>query len=236
MASEGVDSDHSYEALRDKYDRFRKEFGIHAVTAVSGGAQTRIPGVPDVIVNAYRSNLEDRVRNVVEDALSQFRGFAVAIMTGGTDEGVPRIATEIAKRLGLNAVFIYPLRGKPHRINGIDPDLELIVPPAIGDSQWGDESPLFAQLLDGMLVLGGNTGTLIECAHVFKINESTIKQGKVKYVVPVRGFGGVSEIIHFLCPRDEVRSRCLPAEVVYNGREAGKLLLDNTSAGESYRV
>ena len=223
------------------YQEFRERHGVHFILAVSGGAQTGIPGLPysHQVVQDYVKNLNDRIRKVIRDCLCQFRSYGIAVMTSGTQNGVPRIATEEAKELGLRTIFVYPWRARKYRMKEYNADLDLVIGSTIGDSEWGDDSPVFAKLLDAMLVIGGATGTLLEATHVFKINESAINHKgesgvRVKYVVPIRGFGGTSEMLHFLCFRDEVGLACMPHESVYTGQRAGELLFLNTDVSEWY--
>lgn len=229
MTTDKAESDHR-ERIRD----FRDHHGISTIIAVSGGALINTKGIPQEVASVYVKNVDDRIRAILLDCLHRFKSFGVAIMTSGTRDGVPRIATEVSRELGLKIVFLYPERAKKYRLD-LEPDLDLVIGPIVGESQWGDDSPLFAQLLDGVVVIGGNTGTLIECGHVFKINESLVGHNKTpKYLVPIRGFGGVAEILPHFCFREEVRRVCMPGETIETGEAAGKFLFEHTSPVYQY--
>jgi hypothetical protein len=210
---------------RERYEEFRLRYGISTVIAVSGGALTDTRGMPGDVASVYKENLDARIRAILHDCLCQFQGYGVAVMTSGTRDGVPRVAIHVAKELKLKLIFLYPQRARKYRVETVEPDLDIQIDPVVGDSQWGDDSALFAQLLDGMIVIGGSTGTLVECAHVFKINETLVDHNKKpKCIIPVRGFAGVSEFLPFFCFRESVRRECMPEEGVWDGIEAGKLL------------
>ncbi len=210
-----------------RYEEFRRQLGISAVIAVSGGAETTIPDMPTNISEEYGRNLEERIRIVVTECLRPLRGYRVAILTGGTNGGVPGITTGVAKELGLRTIFVYPSRAKKWRLP-VEPDLDLEIKPLFRQSEWGDESPIFAAILDAVVVIGGGVGTQCECAHVLKINESLKDLERPKLLVPIHGFRGVAEQLHFLCAKEEVRRRCLPDHAIWSGKDAARLILIHT--------
>src|SRR5207247_182413 len=110
-----------------------------------------------------------------KDVTNYFADYRIALLCGGTKFGVPAAAAEYAKEAGIPTIGVYPTVGTKHALPGDRLDLSICVPPAVGESDWGDESPVFAKLLDGVIVYGGGAGTLIEAAHILKCNESLIK-------------------------------------------------------------
>lgn len=48
---------------------------------------------------------------VIEWTLRKLQDYRVAILTGGTKGGVPEDALKIAKKYGLNTIWVYPARG-----------------------------------------------------------------------------------------------------------------------------
>jgi len=206
---------------------FKKQYGIKKVIAFSGGSDSKLNGVPDddplqKKFEEFSKILEERI---ISDCLGKFRGYQIAILTGGTKWGVPNTSSVVAKKYGLKTIGIYPLVGKKHALGDEILDLSMCVTPRYLESKWGDESPIFAKLLDGVVVFGGNAGTLIECAHVLKINETLKKSGEsLKYIVPISGTGGVADGLPFIWAKPEIRAACMPSFRVTNGFQAADIL------------
>ncbi len=216
-------------------DDFLRQHGLHRIIAFCGGSDEQLEGVKDKNLQArYSEVMEAKQVAVLEDAMSQFQGFRVAILTGGTEGGVPERATTIAKRLGLATIGILPATGAKFSL-GYDStigrqllDLKIIVHPSTGESAWGDESPVLTKLLDGAIVYGGSAGTLIEIAHLLKMNDKRIKKGSVpKYIVPISGSGGVADGLPFVWSKPHVLARSLPKKLITSGREAARFLIEN---------
>ena len=144
--------------------------GIEKIIAFSGGADEAFEG---------------RVRKVVEQSMHEFRGLPIAVLTGGTKWGLPKYASEVARNYSFPVIGIYPQRGLKHAIANLDFAIE--VSPRYAGSEWGDESELYAKLANGVEIIGGGAGTLIELAHVLKMNEARKKDNKGPvYISPVR--------------------------------------------------
>jgi len=215
-----IDCDH-------RIREFKKEHGIQKIIAFSGGTSDEIDGIPkdDPIQEKYKIFINELQEKILGECIGLLRGYQIAVLTGGTKFGVPKTATEIAKKYGLKTIGVYPLIGKKHVLDSGFLDLDICIEPSFGESQWGDESPIFAQLLDGVVVYGGGAGTLIECAHILKMNENLKKKGiPMKYIVPISGTGGVADGLHFIWSKPEVRSMCIPQVLVLNGLEAAGIL------------
>ena len=102
---------------------------------------------------------------------------------------------------------------------------------------------MFAKTLDAVVVIGGSAGTLIEIAYVLKMNDRILKDKKkgeagsrkLKYIVPVSGFGGVSEDLHHIWADPEVKDESILSFTVtgsvkrpgriYSGIQAADALL-----------
>lgn len=228
---------------REDISRVIKEFlhhhGLHCIIAFSGGSDNGLSGVADddplqVKYKEVAASLEQRV---VSEAIGKFRGYQVAILTGGTCFGLPQTATLVAKEYGFKTIGVYPLAGKKHALSDKHLDLSICVDPVIGDqSRWGDESAIFTNLLDGVIVYGGGAGTLIECAHILKINEAILKAGKapLKYIVPISGTGGVADGLPFIWAKPEVRFHCMPSKRVLSGLEAADILRNQLNLDDFY--
>lgn len=223
---------------RSKFTNRIKEFlqkaGIKTVIAFSGSA--------DIEENKVRKVIEETIRK-----LAQFK--SVAILTGGTSFGVPKIATEMAKQYGMRTIAVTPSTGIKYKLSSRLLDLRIVVEPMYDQSEWSDESSLFALLSNGVVMIAGGAGTLTEAAHIFKINERRIKkQNALKigelpdaddkppiYISAIPGFGGTSDLLYVLTSvfKPEVRRKSLRPEPPANGIEAADFLIQKLNLFES---
>ncbi len=217
------------EDYASKVTSFMKEQGIHKVIGFSGGADDKLQGIPDdddlqLKYIAFRNTLHDRL---ISDALKLFRGYRIAILTGGTEGGIPELATKKAKEYGFKTIGVFPRKGRKYALDSSLLDLSICVHPMIGESRWGDEGATWTSLIDGMIVIGGSAGTLTECAHIQKINESLIKNNDTpKYVVAIYGTGGVADQLPHLWAKPRIRNVCMPMNRIYTGQEAAQFLVE----------
>lgn len=217
---------------------FKHRHGLHKIIAFSGGADAELHGVAqdDPLQAQYKQCVAAIEGRLIGDAVGKFRGHRIAILTGGTKWGVPKTATVEAKKHGLKTIGIFPLTGEKHALNEDLLDLSFCIEPAYGDSRWGDESPVFTNLLDGVIVYGGGAGTLTECAHLLKINEAILKAGidSPKYIVPISGTGGVADGLPFIWAKPEVRNHCMPDHRVTSGIEAANIIIEKLNLFDYY--
>ena len=220
---------------QDQIARFLHERGLHRIVAFCGGSDEQLEGVEDKeLQTRYAEVMAAKQATILQDALSQFQGFRVAILTGGTEGGVPERAARIAKRLGLATIGVMPAAGIKFAL-GCDSDtgqqlldLKIVVHPSTGESAWGDESPVLTKLLDGAIVYGGSSGTLIEIAHLLKMNDKRLKKGETpKFIVPISGSGGVADGLPFVWSKPTVLARSMPKKLITSGQEAARFLIDN---------
>jgi predicted Rossmann-fold nucleotide-binding protein len=218
----------STEDILAPFEAFKRDQGIHHIVAFSGGADNPMAGTQDkTLRDKYAELLDTHITHEIEQAMRTLRPFRVAILTGGTQFGVPKIATRAAKQLGLTTVGIYPAAGETKALGSDLLDFSICVPSNFGPSCWGDESPLFAKTLDGVVVLGGGAGTMIEISHVAKINEKRLSKGqRVKFIVPISGTSGVAEDLPYFRMKPEVRGASMPEHRVFSGAMAAQFLID----------
>ncbi len=222
---------HHFHSIEDDHKAilsFLESRGIKKVIAFSGGANSKLDMVPDddPLQERYRSCVTMLEERVISDAIAMFRHDPVAILTGGTRWGVPNTAVKVARQYQLPTIGVFPEIGQKYALPDDMLDLSLCVHPMHGESRWGDESPLFASVLDASIVFGGSAGTLVECAHILKLNESLIKHSptRIKLIVPISGTGGVADGLPFIWSRPEVRSACIPSPQITSGRDAAALI------------
>lgn len=208
-------------------DDFKKRHGLHHVIAFSGGASTDLPGVPsdDPLQKQFSLVQQERETRLVQGVLNILRHYRLAILTGGTRFGFPKTAMETAKSFGLKTIGVFPKTALDKSYVLPDIDLPICVNPHYGESAWGDESSVFAKLLDAVIVVGGGAGTLIEVAHLLKMNESLLKYGHpLKMVVPIFGTGGVADGLPFVWGKQEIKNACMPPTSVLSGTDAAKYI------------
>ncbi|GAB5526880.1 MAG: hypothetical protein Roseis2KO_47520 [Roseivirga sp.] len=218
-------------------ERFKRENNIKIIVGISGGSDSILSGVDsdDDLQIKYREFKGRYDEHIITGFLKILSGYKVAILTGGTKWGIPKLANKVAKELGFKTIGVYPRAGKKHAIEGDLLDLRICVGSMIGQPYWGDEGPVWTSLIDSVLVIGGGAGTLTEFSHLQKINESRIKYGKrPKYIVPISGSGGVAEQLSYIPIREEVKSKSMPPNRIHNGVQAGRYLLDKLSLSDYF--
>lgn len=228
-------------------EQIKQQHGIKFTIAFSGGAETKLHQLshdlsPESIElqKAYQELQIARINKLLQEFLLKFEGLEhrIAILTGGTNGGgVPEIVSRAAKKQGFKTIGIYPEIGCKNFLGDDVIDIPLCITSIYQDckqvtqwetpSYWGDESSLFAKALDAVVVIGGSAGTLIEMAYVLKMNSAILKRNKkgiapaakLKYIVPISGFGGVSDGLHQIWADPEVTEQSILSFTVNDGIE-----------------
>lgn len=128
---------------------------------------------------------KDFILPIVDVCISELSSSPIALLCGGNNGTVPESVIDCANKYDLPCIGIMPVRGKKYADKRTD--ISLFVAPRFGESEWGDESEVFAKLADGMIVIGGKYGTLIEVAHAINISKSRLRHSGSKpiYVAPI---------------------------------------------------
>jgi hypothetical protein len=193
--------------------------------------ELRKAGVEKIIAfsGSVPRELEARAEQVVEDSFQTWQEYKgrIAIQTGGTDFDIQKYAAERAKRLHIPVIGVFPARGKKYEIKDLDFAIE--VSPRCGESEWGDDTEVFAKIAQGVEMIGGSLGTLIELGHLMKINDSKIRNLiDPVYIAPVvfQGARTTADVAYDFPFKQEQRV-CLPSvQIVENGREAARFLVE----------
>lgn len=207
---------------------FMKEYGLHRIIAFSGGSDDKPEGILDTELESLLANaLRKKEQHIVSSAVQRLHGYRIAILSGGTKWGIPHTAAQEAKRYGLMTMGVYPFAGKKHALGPDLLDLRICIEPEYGVSRWGDESSVFAKLLDGVIVYGGGAGTLVEVAHILKMNEAIIDRDETpKFIVPISSTGGVADGLPFIWGKPKVRAVSVAGEKITSGFRAAELLAE----------
>ena len=145
-----------------------------------------------------------QTEEIIEDFVSQFQGKNYAVLTGGTEGGVPQLGVETAKRLGIPTIGVFPKQGRKYALSdSLDVAIETS-PPDIGDGIFGTETPTFVNMLDGATIIGGSYGTLTEAATILKTNAKRARDrsrnvdGAMRplYFAPIAGTGGAADLAY----------------------------------------
>jgi predicted Rossmann-fold nucleotide-binding protein len=229
-----------------KIEEIKKQHRIKFTIAFSGDSETKLHQLAHdsspkslELQSAYSKMQSDRTEQLIQEFLQKFTGLEnhIAILTGGTKGGVPEKVSKAAKQQGFKTIGIYPETGCKHFLGDDIIDIPICITSTYQDckqstqwstpSHWGDESSMFAKTLDAVVVIGGSAGTLIEMAYVLKMNTKILKaqkkgeagSNKLKYIVPVSGFGGVSEDLHHIWADAEVKEESILSFTVTDGVE-----------------
>jgi hypothetical protein len=158
---------------------------------------------------------------IVRDIMSRLRDYDVAILTGWTKWDIPNIATTIAREYNIPTIWIFPKRGEKYSIWKDFLNLEIVVDSQYWDSHFWDESSMFAKMADWMFVIWWWAWTLIEFAHVMKINEALKKYNWfVKKIVPISWIPWVSETLHYIPWNEDIKNITFPNINISSWKEA----------------
>lgn len=199
------------EALKEFCDLNR----IRNLIAISGGSD----------------NHEEAITAIISDLLKGLKDTQTGILSGGTEGGVPEIATRLARDFSFPTVGVFPRDCRKYvLLNELDFAIESL-PPLYGKAGFGTETPTFIAIAKGMTVIGGEFGTLVEVASVLKNNKSRLRKGEEPiYLCPIKGLGGVAELIDTL-PGIEQVSAALPEISIYSGQAAAHFFRDKLALG-----
>lgn len=186
--------------------------GVHKIIAISWGSSAeKMEWANPEIVARLNESVAEYVNAVIEWTLKKLQDYRIAVLTGGTRDGVPEDAMRLAKKYNFPTIGVYPARGAKYALDDDLIDCAVEVKSVFWESRWGDESPVFAKLADASVVLGWGAWTLIEFAHALKINEWLLDKGeRPKYIVPVSGIPWMSQYIQMLPGKSHVKKATFP--------------------------
>ncbi len=214
----------------DDYEKYRAELVQKVRETLAHNAIRFVLGITGDGGDDHLREAEAAVDGFVEGV----RGQGYAILTGGTEGGIPQLGVEVAQKYGVPTIGVFPRQGNKYALFD---DLDLAVEttqPDIGDGSFGTETPSFVNLLDGAAVIGGSYGTLVEASTILKVNTKRIsdkEKGKDTpepiFLAPIIGTGGAADHIYEVA-RVFARGaeQCLPEvdEPVMTGADAARFL------------
>lgn len=197
--------------------------GFKKIIAFSGWWQFTKINFEDENIQKRVKELSNQIKEkIVRDIMLRLRDYDVAVLTWWTNWDIPEIATRIAREYNLPTIWVLPRRWEKDSLWKINLlNVEIVVDSSYSNSQYWDESSIFAKLSDGMFVIWWWAWTLVEFSHVMKINEALKKYSwYVKKIVPINGVWGLSEILHHIPWNDEIKELSLPKTTIYNWEDA----------------
>lgn len=198
--------------LQSEINAFRKSFSISIIISISGGAEEHN--------HAY-------AETAITQLIKGLKPLSFAVLTGGTEGGIPELGTKIATSLEIPTIGVFPPKAHKYALlNDLDLAIQTL-PPSIGSPGFGTETPSFAQLPDYAVVIGGSYGTLAEVSTILKGNTKRIKDGKNPiYLCPLAGSGGVAELIPTLVELSPNLLSCLPLQTLTTGAAIARFIIE----------
>lgn len=194
------------------------------VIGISGGAE---------------SDKTEQTEEILEDFIYQLRGGGYAVLTGGTEGGIPEMSIKTAKKFSVPTIGVFPHQGQKYALRD---SLDLIIetsPPDIGEGFFGTETPTFINMLDASMIMGGGYGTLVEAGTILKTNEKRIrdKARDIKnikdpiYLAPIVESGGATNhILTIAKDLGKYSKLYMPDSPIYDGTTAAQFILDKLSS------
>lgn len=212
-------------------EKYRQELRLQVQEMMTRYAIRYAVGISGDANLAHQTQTE----SILEEFVSQFQGKNYAILTGGTEGGIPQLGIETARRLGVPTIGVFPKQGRKYALLGsLDIAIETS-PPDIGDGIFATETPTFVNMLDGATIIGGSYGTLAEVSTILKTNAKRTRdhsrniEGTLRplYFAPITGTGGVADLVYAIA-RDLSGSieSSMPKEPAPDGLSAARFIID----------
>jgi predicted Rossmann-fold nucleotide-binding protein len=215
----------------DEYEKYRDELEQEVRQTL---AQNSIKFVLGIVGDGGDDQLGE-VESAVNEFVKEIKGQGYAILTGGTEGGIPQLGVEITKKHDIPRIGVFPKQGRKYALLK---DLDLAIEatqPDIGDGNFGTETPSFVNLLDGATIIGGSYGTLVEATTILKVNTKRIadkEKGKENtpgsiFLAPIQGTGGAADHIYEIAKVfKRGAEQCLPDvdEPITTGLDAARFL------------
>ena len=215
------------EDIRARVGEKMSECAIRYIVGISGDAD------PDRRVE---------IESILESFTLQFQGGDYAILTGGTEGGVPQLGVEVAKKLEIPTIGVFPKQGRKYALlKSLDIAIETSSPD-IGDGIFGSETPTYVSMLDGATIIGGSYGTLTEASTILKTNSKRARDrargvdGALPplYFAPISGTGGVADLAYSIRNNlgDDIGSS-MPRNPVATGEDAAQFIKDSLESHQN---
>lgn len=192
--------------------RLKETTGTEFILGILGGSTIENPDFHKHILNGLLMSLENK---------------NIAVLTGGTQGGIPEYACTIASEHNIPTIGVLPESCQKYALkSGLDLEIQC-PPPLVGDSWFGSETPTLIQIPDFFVVIGGSNGTAVEVFSILKVNERRIKKGEpIKYICPINGSGGIADFLRYLKQGNAAAKISIPEIDINTGKEAADYILN----------
>jgi predicted Rossmann-fold nucleotide-binding protein len=148
--------------IPEQFRLFKERVGFtKAIGIIGGSGDGKLESYKEILTEAF------------EQIKLQFGKFA--IVSGGTGGGVPELALDTARKVGLPTIGSYPLEKEKFAVLE-KIDFAIPVPPQqLSTITWGVETPTLVSIPDVFILIGGEWGTLAEVSMIMKRNRSQYK-------------------------------------------------------------
>lgn len=228
---------------------FLQQNSLDYVVALVGDSESSGP-----VANRNQAILEEFFGNLAHKQ-------RFAIQTGGTEGGIPQYGVDIARAHDLPTIGVYPHASRKYSLGevGLQPvDLAIETPDIVyGKTTFGSETPVFANTIDGALILGGGYGTRTEVSTFLKVNKGRERDRRgveqalacggnvdphkiaalknVIYLCPIAGTGKTAEELAMLRMLEDAGD-CLPAQQIRTGEQAAEFINTRLPAQKQHPI
>ncbi len=167
--------------LFTEYQKFKERLGFsHALGIIGGSSEENLSREKKLLIEGCR---------LIQAKIGNF-----CIISGGTKKGVPELALDIGRELGLSTIGIFP-QEKAKYVAHEKIDFAIPIPPQpLSQVVWGVETPTLVSIPDVFILIGGEWGTLAEVSMIMKRNRSLAKKGISPIpIVSIVGSGGLAD-------------------------------------------
>lgn len=148
-----------------EYQRFKERENFSHVVGIIGGSEAE--NIP------YYQRLLVEQLNIVKQQVGNF-----AIVSGGTEGGIPEMALDVGMELGLPTIGVFPEQKSKYAMPQ-KTSFSISVPShPLSQVSWGVETPTLIGIPDAFLLIGGGWGSLTEISMIMKRNESLLRNGR----------------------------------------------------------
>jgi predicted Rossmann-fold nucleotide-binding protein len=146
-----------------------------------------------------------------------------AILSGGTEGGVPEMSVRVAQKLGLPSVGVYPASVEKKSLGEKLGYKHPVPTPDLCEIKWGVETPVLTSLGDVFVLFGGEWGSLVEVGMIMKRNKGLVGNGEAPIpLIVVKDSGPV--VKHIIDMTNEFGHQHNGLIAIHNGHDLGHAL------------
>ncbi|MBI5358196.1 hypothetical protein HZB69_01030 [Candidatus Amesbacteria bacterium] len=162
MNSERIPDNNS--DLSAEYQKFKEGKSIsHTLGVIGGSSEEDLSSQKNLLIEGCK---------LIQTKIGNF-----GIISGGTRKGVPDLALDIGRELGIPTIGVFP-QEKAKYVASEKIDFAIPVPSQLlSQVTWGIETSTLVSIPDVFILIGGEWGTLTEVSMIMKRNNSLVRHG-----------------------------------------------------------